>query len=60
MRFPKDAIAEVLLKQRRTSRADEKDISFSFLWVHNQKEVDEYEARKKEYEDFMKKEGRGR
>lgn len=53
--LPKDAIAEVLPQTKENIEADEKDILFSFLWVHNQKEVDEYEAKKKEYEDFMKK-----
>lgn len=53
--LPKDAIAEVLPQSKENIEADEKDILFSFLWVHNQKEVDEYEAKKKEYEDFMKK-----
>lgn len=53
--LPKDAIAEVLPQSKENIEADEKDILFSFLWIHNQKEVEEYEKNKKEYEDFVKK-----
>lgn len=53
--FPKDAIVEVLPQTEEQIEADEKDVLFSFLWVHNQKEVDEYEAKKKEYEEFVQK-----
>ncbi|CAH6719476.1 hypothetical protein CLIB1444_02S09406 [[Candida] jaroonii] len=50
-RIPRNAIMEVLPSQ---NSGEERDILISFLWIHNQNELDNYNKKVKEYEDFQK------
>lgn len=57
--FPKWAVTEVIDPQT-TINADEngdvldtRDILWSFLWIHNQKEFDAYEEKLKKYNDYL-------
>ncbi|KAI5951880.1 SWC3 [Candida jiufengensis] len=57
--FPKYAICEILdpttlLNAENGDISDNKDILVSFLWVHNQSEIDAYEVALKEYNDKLK------
>ena len=52
--LPKDAICEVLpastmINAENGNNSDNRDILMSFIWIHNQKEVDEYEKKLEEY-----------
>lgn len=49
-RLPRQAIMEVLPSQ---NSGEERDILISFLWIHNQNELDTYNKKVKEYEEFQ-------
>ncbi|KAI5958999.1 SWC3 [Candida pseudojiufengensis] len=57
--LPKYSICEILdpstsINSENGNASDNKDILVSFLWVHNQKEIDEYEVALKKYNTQMK------
>ncbi|KAG5417363.1 SWC3 [Candida metapsilosis] len=57
--FPKFAICEVIepstqFNSDNGDNSDNKDILVSFLWIHNQKAMDNYEAELKQYESKIK------
>ncbi|KAI3405712.2 SWC3 [Candida oxycetoniae] len=59
--FPTYAICEVLepstmINAENGDNSDTSDILMSFLWIHNQKKVDEYEAALKDYKEKLRKE----
>lgn len=55
--LPQEAVCEVLPPATyNAEEPDNKDILVSFLWIHNQNEVDNYNKKLNEYEDFKKKE----
>lgn len=55
--LPQEAICEVLPPATfDAEEPDNKDILVSFLWIHNQIEVDNYNQKLKEYNEFKKKE----
>lgn len=55
--LPQEAVCEVLPPATyNAEEPDNKDILVSFLWIHNQNEVDNYNQKLNEYEDFKKKE----
>ena len=56
--LPKVAVAEVLPPSTMTNadgddNSDNKDILISFIWVHNQKEIDTYEEKLANYNKIM-------
>jgi SWR1-complex protein 3 len=56
--LPKVAVAEILPPSTMTNadgedNSDNKDILISFIWVHNQKEVDTYEEKLANYNKIM-------
>lgn len=54
--LPQEAICEVIPPESENNEeADCKDILVSFLWIHNQNELDEYDKKLKEYNEFEKK-----
>lgn len=55
--LPQEAICEVLPPATfDPEEPDNKDILVSFLWIHNQNEVDNYNQKLSEYNEFKKKE----
>ena len=67
--LPTHAICEVLppstmINAEDNDNSDNKDILMSFIWIHNQKEIDEYEKKLEEYNkkkaEEEQKEGRRR
>lgn len=63
--LPKDAICEVLpagtmINAENGNNSDNRDILMSFIWIHNQKEVDEYEKKLEEYKKKKLKKKRKR
>lgn len=55
--LPQEAVCEVLPPATyNAEEPDNKDILVSFLWIHNQNEVDNYNQKLKEYKEFKKKE----
>lgn len=55
--LPQEAVCEVLPPATyNAEEPDNKDILVSFLWIHNQNEVDNYNQKLIEYKEFKKKE----
>lgn len=58
--LPQEAICEVIPPANDENEdPDNKDILVSFLWIHNQNEVDDYNKKLNEYEEFKRKEEEG-
>lgn len=52
--LPKEAIGEVLPAECENSGSEVNNVLVSFLWIHNQKELDRYRDLVKEYEEHQK------